>query len=68
MSDPLSSAVLSLFQVSARTAPCPPPNFNFGGTQTCAAGPGGSNLFNFTFGGKQRNTAGRGTSGAPGSP
>ncbi|MGH3481318.1 MAG: hypothetical protein ACRDQD_31440 [Nocardioidaceae bacterium] len=66
MSDPLSSAVLSLFQVSARTATCPPSNFNFfGGSQTCAAGPGGRNLFNFNFGGKQSNTAGRGTPGSP---
>lgn len=75
MSDPLTSAVLSLFQVSARAAAqCPPPrnfgNFNSpGGTQTCNAGAGGRNFFNFNFGGAgstQNNTAGVSKPGAPG--
>lgn len=74
MSDILSAAVLSLFQVRTHTASqCPPGNtgnFNdpfFGGSQRNRVGAGGSNCFNMNYGGKQINNAGRGRSGASGS-
>lgn len=61
MSDPLSSAVLSLFQVRARTgartaAQCPnPPNT---ANQTNFSGLFGCNFGNVSTGGMQTNSAG----------
>ncbi|MGH3918470.1 MAG: hypothetical protein ACRDRY_15270 [Pseudonocardiaceae bacterium] len=66
MSDPLSSAVLSLFHVRARTtAPCDLYfNCNYGGgTQTNTSGWGGFNWGNRNYRGTQTNVAGKGTPG-----
>lgn len=66
MSDPLSLAVLSLFQGSTRTTAQCPGNFSVGGTQRCRSGPLGFNFGNINVGGRQRNTAGVGRSGSDG--